>query len=533
MISHSARKHTVNGPYDFTWARRIRHAFRLIVVLAFVFTFAMWFSESYLRYDTSETQYRMALTLHPAQARPILRTVVRREEAVNEQPPARYVEALAQVEEPHNVLEQYELAYRLNPRNASLIINYGTVLYENEQYEEARERFREAGVNPPRNVLPRYLEAAALAAGLQADADPTDLIALITRANASEDPVLFPEPLWHESLPTHGRRHLELRREIARRMTEPLLDCVDMIIARAKEDMEQGALRDWDNWLENIAIMGVRLMGEGEEDSPPTTLQLTAALTIQRDAEQLRAALVEKKGGVVPSSLHESLARYDEALKALKTFDGGYHQLLTLQSFRLALPFTLLMEAAFCFLFFYALGWFLHHLGSGGKSARAVPHIWIGKALPVMGMLVMLALLATLMVMHNTRTHTPWEAHIPLLWRSMLAALLVVGVAYPPLVAKVGNMFERIRENENGSKEPASTPGTVARVRQYTGVYGCLLRRYMGILIGGLVIVVCLWLLTYRIAYDVYPFQMELIASSVGMDTATLIDEVQRYLAAP
>ncbi|HOH29924.1 MAG TPA: hypothetical protein PLC40_09630, partial [Candidatus Hydrogenedentes bacterium] len=144
---------------DFVWARRIRRSFRLLVAIAFLLTFMLWFAEGYLRYEQSEIQYRMSLTLHPAQARPILRTVVRRETELKKAPSPLYLEALALVEEPDEVLEAYARAYQANPRDMSLLLNYGCRLYAGGNPGEARERFREAGANPPSNALPRYLEA--------------------------------------------------------------------------------------------------------------------------------------------------------------------------------------------------------------------------------------------------------------------------------------------------------------------------------------------------------------------------------------
>jgi len=535
VISQAIRKPAALCPYDFTWARRIRHAFRLIVALCFAFTSALWFSESYLRYDRSETQYRMALTLHPAQARPILRTVVRRETEQNELPPARYVEALAQVEEPDRALENYELAYKANPRNASLIINYGCALYQDGQFEEARERFREAGVNPPRNILPRYLEAAALAASLTDDADLSDVIALLTRANTSEDPVLFPEPLWHETLPTQGQRYLEQRREIAQRMVTPIAQCAATVCDRAQLHISQGDIRDWDAWLTTIALMGDRLAGNNPDDSHPTIPQMVAALEIQRDATKLRAAISELTGGVVNAALTDALLRLDEAIDALHDFDATYHKQLTLQSSRLFQPIELLVLTTFAFLLLYATGWFLHYLGAGGKSARAVPHLWIGRIVPVLGLSGMLGILLALMVAHNTSSYSTWERDISAFWHWALGLLLCFGIVYPPLLAKMRRMFDRIAEcDEDGAaKQPSSASRIRLPLRRYIGIYGCLLRRYAGVLLGGLVITVCVWMLTYRIASGLYPFQMSLIPCGVGMETNLLIEEVRHYLATP
>lgn len=535
MISQPVRKQTATCPYDFTWARRIRHAFRLLVILVFVFTFALWFSESYLTYDRSETQYRMSLTLYPAQARPILRTVVRRETEQNDIVSSRYLEALAQVEEKDKVLANYDLAYKANPRNAELVMNYGSVLYQDGQYEEARERFREAGVNPPRNILPRYLEAAALAAGMDAEDDVSDVIALLTRANASEDPVLFPEPLWHESLPTQGQRYLEQRCDIARRLMAPLMGCTVTLCARARESIEKGEPRDWDNWLAAIAVMGERLMGNGQQDSPATVPQIIASLQIQEETTKVRAAISKLYGGVVSPELNDKLLRMQGALAGLHEFEANYQQLVNAQVYRLFLPLALLLETAFAFLVLYAVGWFLHYLGAGGKSARAVPHIWIGKVVPVAGLALMLTAMLALMIAHNTTTHTNWEEIIPLAWRLVLGIMLVVGLAYPPLLARSSRMYERIsagisHEANDTAQPDRKNPFTL---RHYLGIYGCLLRRYAGILCGGLVITLCLWLLIYHVAFEVYPFQLQLISSSVNMETDVLIEEIRQYLAAP
>ena len=131
-------------PLDHAGLRRGRRAFRYSVAACVFFGFALWFAEGYLRFDRAETQYRMSLTLHEASARPVLRNVVKRDAEANDPPNAKYVEALAAVEEPDMVLTVYEQAMRLNPRSSFLIINYGCALFLADRPAEARERFREA-----------------------------------------------------------------------------------------------------------------------------------------------------------------------------------------------------------------------------------------------------------------------------------------------------------------------------------------------------------------------------------------------------
>ncbi len=504
--------------YDYAWARRGRRAFRLLVAAAVLFAFALWFSEGYLRYDQNETQYRMALTLHPAQARPILRHVVKRETEENETPPSRYVEALALVEETaEDALAAYEQAYKINPRNAFLIVNYGCFLYLGGQYEEARERFREAGVNPPRNALPRYLEAAALAASMEPDDDPSDLIALLTRANAAGDPVLYPEPPWHESLPKQGRRHMELRGNAAERIAKPLADCGRLIVSRASADIDRGEFRDWNNWLEKMHTMGVRLMGGGPQDSLPTIPQLTVALELQYAAANLLGRISEAAGGVVEPRVNDTLLRTEQTLKTLEEFDDQTELLLEGHRERLLQPIFLLLQTALLFMMMYAVAWCLHGLGSGGTSARAAPHLLIGKLAPAVGLFCMLGILLLFMSRQGA-VDTAYEWHLGVLWRFVSLALTALGLIYPLMMVRMGRIAQ------GAGADQKVTP------RRYVGVYGCLLRRYMGILCGGLALLICTWLIVYRVVFSAYPFQMELISTGLELETADLVQEIRRYL---
>lgn len=517
---------------DYVWARRARRSFRMLIAACLLLTGILWFAEGYLRYEQSETQYRMSLTLHPAQARPILRTVVRRETELRETPSSLYVEALAQVEEPDKVLETYARAYQINPRNTSLVINYGCYLYFDGQYEEARERFREAGVNPPRNALPRYLEAAALAAMLDPDDDLSDLIALLARANVSGDPVLFPDPLWHTSLPKRGKQYTQSRRDIAARISYLLLQCSNTIANRAHSSIEQGELLDWNSWLEKVQTMGVRLMGKKSGDSPPTIIQLATALEIQRQALMLRGDWSKLSGGVVDPEINNALLRINETLDAVKVFEEERDAAITAHHARLTLPMSLIATTFFLFALLYACGLLLHRVGSSGKWARAIPHVWIGKSLPVFGFSVLSALLVYLMIAHHKNPVDSSDAWISVSWYSMVSMMVLLGILYPILQLRHAGAIKAIRpflnRTDTNSETEAKRTLTVLR---YIGVYGCLFRRYMGVLIGELVVLVCIWLVVYRITFDAYPFQLELLTTGLEKETETLIGEIYFHLA--
>ena len=514
---------------DYVRARRTRRSFRLFVAASLLLTATLWFSEGYLRYDRSETQYRMSLTLHPAQARPILRTVVRRETEEKQVPPALYLEALALVEEPDKMLDTLAQAYQVNPRSASLALEYGCFLYIDGQYKEARERFREAGANPPGNTLSRYLEAAALAATLDPEADLSDLVALLTRANVSGDPVMFPEPLWHASLPARGERYERLQREIAGRMSIPLLQCCNLISSRAQKSMEAGELLDWNSWLEKVEVMGARLMGNRPGDSKPTVGQIRTGLQIQHQALVLRAEWSKLSGGVVDPEINSALLLVNEALTAVEQFETGREQALSGHRARALLPISLVFKTGFLFLILYVVSTILHMIGSGGKRLRAIPHLRLGKIVALAGFTALLGMLACLSAAHHFDRAILPEVLVTPLWFLIVGILIGVGFAYPVIQARAG-LRQGILSIESAPRSAGDGPRPLSP-RRYLGVYGCLLRRYSGVLMGGMLIIVCIWCIAYRIAADVYPFQLELLTMGLEAEAERLIADIHTHLS--
>jgi len=518
---------------DFVWARRARRSFRLFVAVSFLFTFMLWFAEGYLRYDQSEVQYRMSLTLHPAQARPILRTVVRRETELKKAPSPLYMEALALVEEPDKMLEAYARAQQANPRDMSLLLKYGCLLYFEKNYVEARERFREAGANLPANALTGYLEAAALAATLGPDSEINDLMALLRRSNASTDPVLFPEPLWHDSLPERGSRYNTLRMDIAARICEPLRQCADIIFSRLLVNISQKEAADWEEHLEKIQSMGVRLMGLKEGDSPPTMVQLQAALQIQQRALSLQTERAKITGSVLNPIITDTALQVDEVLEAIQKFEANRPAAESNQRSQLLQPIRLLLKTGGVFLALYVIAFFMHKAGSGGKRLRALPHTRMAVVPPLSGFGVLVLILGTLAVANHYGFIDRIDAFVPALWSLVVGMMLVIGILYPLLQIRTGFARGDLPAEIGETVDREQTPGIIGKripLLKRVGVYGCLLRRYMGILLGGFIIMVCLWLVVHRIALSAYPFQLELLNTGVEIETQNLIQDMEKQL---
>jgi tetratricopeptide (TPR) repeat protein len=493
---------------DHAGARRVRRSFRVVVLAVVALTGALWFAESYLRYDSGETQYRMALTLHDDSARAVLRHVVKRDSEANELPNARYIEALAFIEEEDVVLERYQEAYRLNPSNPALLINYGCRLFQMGLYTEARERFREAGViQPPRNALTRYLEAAALAAASKDDADLGEAMAIIARANQSGDPVIFPAPLWHSSLPNYSDWYAKRRRDTVDLCLAPLYVFERAVLTSARQDLDAGLIQDWDSWLEKLQGMGERLVGVGAEDrSLLGSAQAVAGIQMQVDALKLRHRIAEMSGAGSDNKAIAQIAKLESARKVLQDFENGRDTVQARHRAVLVFPFQLAGRAfgmAFvCFLLAYCLSRLVHT----GRSTWVLPHSMLGRGMLLGSMLAFLILLQAASAIQGAGAAgaTSLGTISTLTWL-LLAVLLCFGVVYPAItLPPVGAVIARV-----GTATRVDLVRDQAR-RSRRSVYVSLMRRYYGICVGGLLVTLCCWVLMYRVTHGLYPWELHL-----------------------
>lgn len=495
---------------DHAGARRVRRSFRLLVLASLLFTAALWFTENYLRYDSAETQYRMALTLHDDSARAVLRNVVRRDGEANEVPNARYLEALAFIEEPDVILERYQQAYRLNPSNPGLLINYGCRLFQMEQYAEARERFREAGViQPPRNALTRYLEAAAIAT----DRDELpDALALVARANLSGDPLYFPEPLWHASLPTDSNWHAIRQRRIVDLSLAPLYVFKRNLVAAARQDIDAGHVRQWDSWLESLQGMGARLAAmEPGSAWTPTSPQFIAGIQFQAEAIALRNRIHELANGSPAPALSARLAQLDSARRIVQDFDAGRSARLEEHRERLAHPLGLVARGLAVAFGAYALAYLLSRLLRSGRGTWVLPHTGLCQVVLLTGLAGLLVLLLVASGSQSVAGPDTGMALVGRLWGLVLGAVIAFGVFYPAIsLPPVALVVSRA-----APEEKRDTVLPQAR-RSRRSVYVSLMRRYYGILAGGLLVTTCVWVLIHRVFTGIYPWAVDLALTGLG-----------------
>lgn len=508
---------------DYAGARRSRRAFRFLVLTGLFVTLALWFAENYLRYGRGETQYRMALTLPDDSARAILRNVVKREAEEQESPNPKHVAALAFIEEEDLVLERYQQAYELAPRDQALLVNYGCHLFLKGQYQEARERFREAGVLPPKNALPHYLEAAALAAGMEDPRELSEPIAIIARANNSGDPVHFPQPLWHPSLPRNGITYATTQRRIADLCCAPLYRLRNIILAQARKDIDMSHLRDWDSWLEKLEILGARLLGNPEtEPQHLGTSQAIAGLQIQSDALDVRVGLLRQRGESTDDTLSR-LVTLQWGLKQLQAFEEHRSNEVAQMARAMKTPIVLAAISTVLFLALYLGAAVLNRLTDSTRVAWALPHPKLGKALLAVASVAFFLLLWAITV--AAKHHSDLTA-FRAAWYVVTAAAAFFGFIHPALAlpsvrracekAQVETSLDALRKEARSSRRKA---------------YTALLRRYYGVLLGLFLCVLCAWVLTHRVACAQYPGQLTLQVPGLRKAEVRAVRDVQRELS--
>lgn len=503
---------------DNAGARRVRRSFRYSVAACVLFTGTLWYVDGYKRLELRETQYRMALTEEPQSARAVLRNVVRRDQERNGQPNVKYLEALAAVEEADKVLPCYEQAYHLYSEDPWLAINYGCRLFLQAQYKDARERFREAGIHAPKNALPRYLEAAALAMQGAAQGTPETLeeslrqaLGLVQRANTAGDPVVFPQPLWHATLPARGYWYARLRRELAQSGCAPLYRLKDLVMRGLAEKADKAPAEKEQVWVDAIADMGTNLSGSLEPgESPPTPLQCLAGLQFRLEANQVRQRWAQLRGGEVGLVLAEEGRRLEQAVERLQQFEDGNLEAMSADRALLLNPFLLTGWALLIFGGCYAIAFFLNRLCRADRRSWGLPHprevYWVAASGLGTLFLVLLA--------HLPARHAHWDAAwfrgFSGVWIGILAFLALFGLVYSV--------------RQNGAPSPALPTYRYAAVLSR-------MRRYFGILLGSFLCLFCVWATCHRLIEGLYPWQVTLLIDGQEKESLRLLREVYENVA--
>lgn len=520
---------------DFIGARRMRRAFRWCVGVIFLFSALLWFSEHFLRYDHAERLYLAALTKAPESGRNFLRQAVLHDRKTNEFPSAKYIEALAEREESDLILPTYDDAYTIDSDNSALAIRYGCRLFHEGQVVSARLRFREAAELAPRNQLPVYLEAAVIP---WLDAENEDLepsMALISRGNGMIGAVSYPRPLWSPVLPQSGYWYNNLRRDVVQDCSAPIYRFANLVFSRADVDITEGSLDLWDERLEALRIMGVRIAEGAVDRSVDGPVELSAGgiqqvalgLTLIGRALEQEKRIHEKSGASPDSDMERLAVRVQEQFAEIQAFEAKRQEVIQAEREKYRFPIRISLKTLTFISCVYVLVYLVckvlrvssvaHNIGHA-RSGRFVLGLW---GLCALGLLTVFSL-----VQRMSTGEMPFESAWSVFWWILVTGSSLFGLVYPRLV------LPRVAEVLDASDSPGNAPAESSNIQGlYRAAYLSLSRRYLGILFGVTLSAICVWAVGYRIFVSVYPWEVELLAVGLRDEEFELVRQVLAILA--
>jgi len=496
---------------DVAGAHRSRWAFRLSVLALALMTLFSGIAERWLRYSQAENNFLYGITQPRDSSRVMLQSAIRLDAAASKTPTPKYTQALAVREEDDVALETYARAFEQDPNSSFFAIRYGSRLYLLGRPEQAAEKFRHARNQPPPNSLPRYLEAAAAARADKSEKGLRDAIVLLSRANNTRDPLSFPKPIWFSGYPQTGTQYAALSREVYAESCAPLYTLVQQVIRAIENSAELRRSQDVRAWLDQIVTMGGRLIRDAE---PTGTLQAIAGVSFQLQALGMLEKILRESGEEASETLKSIIERQTklkQALEMLNAFEVGRDPQVAAIESGYSRPNWLAFKTFGIFLAAYCLAQAMHVLMRYRRTAWALEHSLLGKAVLGAGAVAFLMLLTMSAVIQRFPLAQPWDLGVlTTAWWGVVAILLGFGVIYPGL---------RLSSPEDVSKKSGrleDMPEVVRLARQaYRRVYAAFVVRYYGILAGTFLCTVCVWVLAYRVTNGLYPTQINLLANGL------------------
>ncbi len=511
---------------DQAGARRARYAFWLCVASCVAITLMLWFADEHLRHDQADRLYMSGVTLTAREsARVMLLQAIKLDEESGEKPTPRYTQALAVRRELDVILETYEEAYQLDPKNSLFALRYGAQLFQMGDPVKAAEIFREAVLHPPENALPSFREAACIAEAGEGTDGVENAVVALSRANNQAKPVIFPKPIWMAStLPERGMQYARLSRGIADEVCAPIYRFRNLVLSLVDGQMAEGQKRHATRWLAELRMMGKRLAEQGEPRYANVAL---LGLDIQSEVIGRLKKLAEVNNEGLDEKLVADDIHINDASKVLEEFELTRDNRIAMGVASVRYPNRLYGYGMLWVLGVYIFARLLCKLSGARKSSWTVPHGPLGVGVVVGGTIFLFVL------MHGLRLSgwvqipgTSYERTVTLIWWLVLGGSPLYGFVYPSFCLK------STEEVSRRSGHPDEVDGTMRLARSaYRRAYLSLALRYQGILLGLYISLYCAWVVSFRITGGFYPFlQINLVAPGLLEEEAKVVEQALALL---
>jgi len=512
---------------DIAGAHRSRMAFRLSIVSACLLTFAAYVSDLGLRHTQAERNFLIGVTHNRDNSRVFLRSAIRMDTEDSDVPTPKYTQALAVRQEDDAALEDYARGHEMDPTNSLFTVRYGVRAYLLGHPRQAEDLFVEASDLPPESVLPIYLRAAAVARQERDTKALREAMILVSRANNTPDPLVFPRPIWPRAYPDTGTQYAVLLREIFTETTAPLYRLSQDVVLAVRDTPELRRGQDARTWLTQLELLGRRLVMDSE---PPGTLPAIAGVSIQLQAANRLRELVSDSVSTTEeiASLNERIETLEAAQDRLTEFEASRDGRIAEVNWAHWQPMLHSAQTIALLVLVYFLARFVHIILRYKKTAWTLPHSTLGKWVMGLSATTYFILLwsAILVRISPIETLLPYGGVVSGAWWGVTVVAVLFGLIYPsitlPSPQQVSKSAGRLEDMTEALRRARSA---------YRRVYIAFVVRYYGVLVGLFLCVFCVWSLLFRVLHDLYPWQVNLLTSGLLNEERQLVGEIVEMLA--
>ncbi|HIA48424.1 MAG TPA: hypothetical protein EYN96_10765 [Candidatus Hydrogenedentes bacterium] len=511
---------------DLAGAHRNRRAFRFCVISIALLTFGMWIAENFIRYGQAESLYKSGITLGDRNsARVPLLQAIKQDANANETPTAKYTRAVAVRQEDDVILDWYDKAQELDSRNSSFTLRHGSRLFILGYPGAALAKYQKAELlldETSPNALIGYLQSASIAQQKNDPGGINDAMALAARTNNREGDIIFPKPQWFLSYPETGTHFAMLQREIIDESCAPLYEFSSLIAKAISQKIEDEQFQDAKTWISQLQRMGDRLLRNAK---PAGTLQALAGITIQIQSIELIEKLEVAQIGASSEETIERRVKLSNAYRQVIEYESGRDANIEEEVSIMMRPSLLGFWTWFGFVLIWVVAWCIYQLFHLQKSAWTLQHSPFGKLVLGGGAVIFLILLIMFSALGHMQDHSYQSVtFLTWAWIGTMGLLVVLGLIYP------ATMLANVDDASRKAGRPEEVDQIIPYAKVvYRRVYASLTLRYYGILTGFFTMTLCLWIVLYRLATELFPWQINLLAKGF-LDEEIMI--VERILSA-
>jgi hypothetical protein len=227
---------------------------------------------------------------------------------------------------------------------------------------------------------------------------------------------------------------------------------------------------------------------------------------------------VEKRG-IPDETMIKARVDIDRAMSELTQFENSRVATIDIDRCAFTPPLRLIASAMSAFLGTYLAAYVLCKAFGVNSTHHNVPHTRAAHIAFLVWAVVSLLLLLLTAATHDVLVASSiWQHSIVYAWWACCLSTLAFSIAYPVLALPGPRLLagQRISNSDADSLMPDAR-------RKYKQAYLSLFRRYLGVQMGLTLISVSVWVVIFRIAGSLYPWQIELLSTGLSYEEAETV----------